>query len=56
VLEFGTNIKVLQALLGHENLNTTEVYLSLTDRELHAAAKRLDEHNPNIAKGNGQEK
>jgi integrase/recombinase XerD len=45
VLESGTNIKVLQALLGHENLNTTEVYLSLTDRELYAAAKRLEKSN-----------
>jgi integrase/recombinase XerD len=44
VLESGTNVKVLQSLLGHENLNTTEVYLSLTDRELYAAAKRLDKH------------
>jgi hypothetical protein len=43
VLESGTNVKVLQSLLGHENLNTTEVYLSLTDRELYAAAKRLEE-------------
>ena len=30
VLESGTNVKVLQTLLGHENLNTTEIYLSLT--------------------------
>ena len=44
VLESGTNIKVLQTLMGHENLNTTETYLSLTDKDLYAAAKRLDEH------------
>ncbi|MBA7468820.1 Tyrosine recombinase XerC [subsurface metagenome] len=56
VLESGTNVKVLQSLLGHENLNTTEVYLSITDRELYAAAKRLDEHNNRATKGNGQEK
>jgi hypothetical protein len=55
VLESGTNIKVLQSLLGHENLNTTEVYLSLTDRELYAAAKRLDEHNRKGSKENRQE-
>ena len=48
VLESGTNIKVLQTLLGHENLNTTEIYLSLTDRELYAAAKRLDEHHDTV--------
>jgi integrase len=56
VLESGTNVKVLQSLLGHENLNTTEVYLSITDRELYAAAKRLDAHNNKATKGNGQEK
>lgn len=56
VLESGTNIKVLQSLLGHENLNTTEVYLSLTDRELFAAAKRLDEQKGKAPEGNGQEK
>jgi integrase/recombinase XerD len=55
VLESGTNVKVLQALLGHENLNTTEVYLSLTDRELYAAAKRLDEHNANVSTKNEHE-
>jgi integrase/recombinase XerD len=55
VLESGTNIKVLQSLLGHENLNTTEIYLSLTDQELYAAAKRLDEHNRKGSKENRQE-
>lgn len=56
VLESGTNIKVLQTLLGHENLNTTEVYLSLTDRELFAAAKRLDQHNNKATAEHEQEK
>ncbi len=56
VLESGTNVKVLQSLLGHENVNTTEVYLSLTDRELYAAAKRLDERNYKASKETGQEK
>jgi hypothetical protein len=56
VLESGTNLKVLQTLLGHENLNTTEVYLSLTDRELYAAAKRLEGRNANVPKVNEQEK
>jgi len=56
VLESGTNVKVLQSLLGHENLNTTEIYLSLTDRELYAAANRLNERNNRAAVENGQEK
>jgi len=56
VLESGTNVKVLQSLMGHENLNTTEVYLSLTDRELFAAAKRLDERNYKVSKETVQEK
>ncbi|MBA7710234.1 Tyrosine recombinase XerC [subsurface metagenome] len=56
VLESGTNVKVLQSLLGHENLNTTEIYLSLTDRELYAAANRLDERNNRVAIENGQKK
>ena len=56
VLESGTNIKVLQSLLGHENLNTTEVYLSLTDRELYAAAKRLDERSSKATTEREQEK
>ena len=56
VLESGTNVKVLQALLGHENLNTTEVYLSLTDRELYAAAKRLDERSSKATTEREQEK
>lgn len=56
VLESGTNVKVLQTLLGHENLNTTQVYLSLTDRELYAAAKRLDQHNNKATAEHEQEK
>ena len=56
VLESGTNVKVLQSLMGHENLNTTEIYLSITDRDLYAAAKRLDAHHNRVTKGNGQEK
>jgi hypothetical protein len=47
---------VLQALLGHENLNTTEVYLSLTDRELYAAAKGLDERNSTVTTEHEQKK
>ena len=31
LLEKGANTKVVQELLGHENLATTQVYLSVTD-------------------------
>ena len=34
LLERGANIKQVQELLGHENLATTEVYLSITNQGL----------------------
>jgi hypothetical protein len=41
-----TKYELLSATsFAREYLITTEMYLSLTDRELYAAAKRLDEHN-----------
>jgi len=42
LLEKGANIKVVQELLGHENLATTEVYLSIVDQGLHDAVSLLD--------------
>jgi len=42
LLERGANIKQVQELLGHENLATTEVYLSTTDQGLRDAVKLLD--------------
>jgi integrase/recombinase XerD len=42
LLEKGANIKVVQTLLGHENLTTTEVYLSLVDQGLHDAVSLLE--------------
>ena len=50
LLEKGANIKVVQELLGHENLATTEVYLSLTDRGLRQAVELLDDQHSNKAK------
>jgi integrase/recombinase XerD len=44
LLESGVDIKVVQTLLGHANLNTTEVYLSLTDKRLYDAIKQMDDH------------
>ena len=43
LLEKGANIKVVQELLGHENLATTEIYLSLVNQGLHDAVKLLEE-------------
>jgi len=41
LLEQGANIKQVQALLGHTNLSTTEVYLSLADGSLRQAIELL---------------
>ncbi len=43
LLERGANIKQVQELLGHENLATTEVYLSITNKGLRDAINLLDE-------------
>ena len=42
LLERGANIKVVQELLGHSNLGTTEIYLSVTDQALKDAVRLLD--------------
>ena len=42
LLEKGANIKIVQELLGHENLATTEVYLSIVDQGLHDAVATLE--------------
>ena len=42
LLEKGANIKIVQTLLGHENLATTEVYLSIVDKGLHDAVSLLE--------------
>jgi len=43
LLEHGTDIRSVQHLLGHENLSTTQVYLSLTDKRLRETVNLLDE-------------
>jgi integrase/recombinase XerD len=44
LLEKGANIKLIQELLGHENLDTTQIYLSVTHHGLHDAVKLLEEN------------
>ncbi|MFC2017193.1 tyrosine-type recombinase/integrase [Chloroflexota bacterium] len=46
LLERGANVKQVQELLGHDNLATTEVYLSITDQGLRKAVSLLDEDKP----------
>ena len=42
LLEKGVNIRVVQELLGHSSLNTTQVYLSITANHLREAIDILE--------------
>jgi integrase len=42
LLEHGANIRSVQQLLGHENLSTTQVYLSITDKGIREAVDLLE--------------
>jgi integrase/recombinase XerD len=43
LVEKGISLRIVQDLLGHDNLNTTQVYLSVTDKNKREAIKSLDE-------------
>jgi integrase/recombinase XerD len=42
LLESGTNIRIIQALLGHRSLNTTAIYTSVSKSTICAASSPLD--------------
>jgi site-specific recombinase XerD len=42
LLESGTNVRTIQAFLGHRSLGTTQRYTHLTQNYLHEARSPLD--------------
>ncbi len=44
LLEKGADLRVVQQLMGHESLNTTQVYLAVTDKRLRDAVNLLEDN------------
>lgn len=42
LLESGTNIRIIQALLGHRSLNTTAIYTTVSSATIHATQSPLE--------------
>jgi site-specific recombinase XerD len=42
LLESGTNIRIIQALLGHRSLNTTARYTTVSSTTIHATQSPLE--------------
>ncbi len=43
LVEKGNDLRVVQELMGHDNLNTTKFYIAVTDKRKHAAIRSLKE-------------
>ena len=43
LLERGVDLRVVQQLMGHESLNTTQIYLAVTDKRLREAVNTLED-------------
>lgn len=56
LLERGSDIRVIQELLGHTNLTATQVYLSVTSKRIREAVSLLDKEKSEGLKDKGFEK
>jgi site-specific recombinase XerD len=43
MLEKGTNIRVLQDLMGHANVKTTEMYIHVMDKDISRLTSPLED-------------